>query len=94
MCLCMLVCVKWRVCLGTVTSKTGRLAVQPLRSKGGGSLRQLCFSLVYEVLLGFIRKNALGTVCSLLCPGCDSGFDRDDANAKLTSEACNVLFVF
>lgn len=51
MCLCMLVCVcvKVRVCLGTVTSKTGRRAVLPLRSKGGGLLRGLCFSLVYEV---------------------------------------------
>ena len=52
-CLCMFVCVKkkgFRVRLGTVTSKRGRRAVQPLRSKGGGSLRGLCFSLVYEVL--------------------------------------------
>lgn len=38
------------MCLGTVTSKSGRRAVQPLRSKGGGSLTGLCYSVVYEVL--------------------------------------------
>lgn len=48
--MCVRVCVKSRVCLGTVTSKTGRRAVQPLRSKGGVSLSGLCYSLVYEVL--------------------------------------------
>lgn len=52
------------------------------------------FLLFMKFCWVFIRKNALGTVCSLLCPGCDSGFDRDEANVKLTSEAHNVLFMF
>lgn len=77
------------MCLGTVTSKSGRHAVQPLRSKGGGSLTGLCYSVVYEVLVlrffcvFFTRNDALGTVCSLLRPACNSGFDRDEENANL-----------
>lgn len=35
----------------------------------------------------FTRNDALGVVCSLLCPGCDSGFDRDEENANMMSEA-------
>ncbi len=70
------------MCLGTVTSKTGRRAVQPLRSKGSGWFRGLCFSLVYEVLT--VEKDALGAVCSLLYPGCDSGFDRDEVKVNVT----------
>ena len=48
------------------------------------------------LLYDFTRKDALGTVCSLLCPGCDSGFHRDEGNAKLMPElqgACMVLFL-
>lgn len=31
----------------------------------------------------FTRNDALGTVCSLLRPACNSGFDRDEENANL-----------
>lgn len=47
------------------------------------------------LLYDFTRKDALRSVCSLLCPGCDSGFHRDEGNVKLMSElqgACTVLF--
>lgn len=43
------------------------------------------------LLWDFTREDALGAVCSLLCPGSDSGFDRDEENVNLTSEAHDGL---
>lgn len=67
---------KLRVCLGTVTSKSTQHAVQPLCSKGGGALFVFLLFMKF-LLMGFIREGALGTVCSLLFPRWDPGFDKN-----------------
>lgn len=72
MCVCR---VKWHACSGTVTSKRGRRAARPLRSKGGVSHCFVSLWFMKFLMWGFIRKDASATVCTLLWPGCDFGFE-------------------
>lgn len=72
----------------------GVLCSHYVQREAGRSEGFVC--LIYEVpyCSVLLAKNALGAVCSLLCPGCDSGFDRDEVNANLTSEAHELVSHF
>lgn len=74
--------------LGTVTLKTGFHAVLPLCSKADKLLREALFLLMFMkfLLWDFTGKDVLGSVCSLLCPACDSAFLEDEGN--LTAAQC------
>lgn len=91
-CVCLCVCVsvrkiacvlgdsdfkKWTPCCAAITFKGRRVAH-----------RALLFCCLWSscstfFCVFFTRNDALGTVCSLLRPACNSGFDRDEENANL-----------
>lgn len=71
-CVCKIACV-----LGDSDFKNRTPCCAAITFKGRRVAQTALFLLFMKFLLqGFIRKDALGTVCSLLCPGCDSGLER------------------
>lgn len=95
MCVCMHACldVKVACALGDSDFKTQTPCCAAITFKGRRAAAQrplfcVVFSLMKFLLQDFIRTDALETVCSLLCSGCDwMFFNEDEGNVNPTSEA-------